>query len=124
MNRRNYLKYQECLSGLPGVFLFPYKQTESHNYQYVVVEIDESITQVSRDSLMQVLHVENVIARRYFYPGCHRMEPYKSYFPHAGLLLPETEKLVERILILPTGTAVSVEDIANICEIIKLALGV
>ena len=124
VNRRNYLKYQECLSGLPGVFLFPYKQTESHNYQYVVVEIDESITQVSRDSLMQVLHVENVIARRYFYPGCHRMEPYKSYFPHAGLLLPETEKLVERILILPTGTAVSVEDIANICEIIKLALGV
>ena len=124
VNYRNYLKYQECLSGLPGVFLFPYNQAENHNYQYVVVEIDESITQVSRDFLMQTLHSENVIARRYFYPGCHRMEPYKSYFPHAGLLLPETEKLVERILILPTGTAVSVEDIANICEIIKLALGV
>ena len=124
VNHRNYIKYQECLSGLPGVFLFPYSQAENHNYQYVVVEIDESITQVSRDFLMQTLHSENVIARRYFYPGCHRMEPYKSYFPHAGLLLPETEKLVERILILPTGTAVSVEDIANICEIIKLALGV
>ena len=42
---------------------------------------------------MKILHAENVIARRYFYPGCHRMEPYKSLFPNAGLVLPETEKI-------------------------------
>ena len=35
------------------------------------------------------------------------MEPYRSYFPHAGLVLPETEKMVKRVLSLPTGTAVS-----------------
>ncbi len=42
-------------------------------------------------TLVRVLHAENVLARRYFYPGCHEMEPYRSYFPHAGLVLPETE---------------------------------
>jgi dTDP-4-amino-4,6-dideoxygalactose transaminase len=50
------------------------------------------------------------------------MEPYRSYFPHAGLLLPETEKLTERIIILPTGTGVSSEEITKICDIIRLVI--
>ncbi|MFM6001897.1 MAG: DegT/DnrJ/EryC1/StrS family aminotransferase, partial [Sphaerospermopsis kisseleviana] len=52
----------------------------------------------------------------------HRMQPYRSYFPHAGLLLPETEKLGQRVLVLPTGTAISEEDIGKICEIIRLII--
>ncbi|MDB9538489.1 DegT/DnrJ/EryC1/StrS family aminotransferase, partial [Anabaenopsis arnoldii] len=120
VNRRNYDCYQEGLAGIPGVSLFPVNQAEKHNYQYIVLEIDEEKAQVSRDMLIKILHAENVIARRYFYPGCHRMEPYRSYFPHAGLLLPETEKLGQRVLVLPTGTAISEEDIGKICQIIYL----
>ena len=71
---------------------------------------------------MRVLHAENVLARRYFYPGCHEMEPYRSYFPHAGLLLPETERLTQRVMSLPTGTAVGPEETAAICAIIRLAV--
>jgi dTDP-4-amino-4,6-dideoxygalactose transaminase len=72
---------------------------------------------------VQVLHAENVLARRYFYPGCHRMEPYRSYFPHAGLLLPHTERLASRVLILPTGTAVGRDQITGICRVIRMAVG-
>ena len=50
------------------------------------------------------------------------MEPYRSYFPHAGLLLPETDKLVQRVLVLPTGTAVGLDEISTICEIIRLVV--
>ena len=50
------------------------------------------------------------------------MEPYCSYFPHAGLLLPETEKLVERVLSLPTGTAIASDDISRICQIIRFVV--
>ena len=71
---------------------------------------------------MRVLHAENVLARRYFYPGCHEMEPYRSYFPHAGLLLPETEKLTQRVMSLPTGTAVGAQEINEVCAIIRLAV--
>ena len=71
---------------------------------------------------MEVLHAENVRVRRYFYPGCHQMEPYRSYYPNAGLLLPQTEKLSERILCLPTGTAVSTEDVDIICRLIRFAV--
>lgn len=122
VNRRNYQCYQEGLAGIAGVSLFPMNEAEKHNYQYIVLEIDEEQTQVSRDLLVKILHAENVIARRYFYPGCHRMEPYRSYFPHAGLLLPETEKLAQRVLILPTGTAISTKDIEIICQIIQSSL--
>jgi len=63
-----------------------------------------------------------VLARKYFWPGCHRMEPYRSYFPHAGLLLPNTERLVQRVMSLPTGTAVGNKEIEAICSIIRLAV--
>lgn len=122
VNRRNYYCYQEGLAGIPGVCLFGVNEAEKHNYQYIVLEIEEEEAQVSRDMLIKILHAENVIARRYFYPGCHRMEPYRSYFPHAGLLLPETEKLGQRVLVLPTGTAISHSHIKTICEVIQLSI--
>lgn len=120
INYRNYKQYQYELADIPGVYLFPHNEVEKCNYQYIVLEIDETITQVTRDQLIDILHAENVLARRYFYPGCHRMEPYRSYFPHAGLLLSETEKLVKKILILPTGTAVGQDEISKICQLIRL----
>jgi dTDP-4-amino-4,6-dideoxygalactose transaminase len=122
INYRNYNCYKTELADLPGVTLFPYNETEKGNYQYIVLEIDPNITRMTRDQIMQVLQAENVIARRYFFPGCHRMEPYHSYFPHAGLMLPETERLTQRVLVLPTGTAIALEDIQIICQIIRLAI--
>ena len=123
VNYRNYKLYQAYLADVPGVQLVSYDESERLNYQYVVLDVDEDVTGISRDDLVRVLHAENVIARRYFYPGCHRMEPYRSYFPHAGLLLPVTERLVQRLMLLPTGTAIGPDEIGTICQIIRLAVG-
>jgi len=119
VNRRNYLQYREELKEVPGVGVEAYDERDRCNYQYVVLEVDESGSLPDRDSLARILHSENVFARRYFYPGCHRMEPYRSYFPHAGLLLPNTERLARRVLLLPTGTAVASREIAEIVRIIR-----
>lgn len=121
-NYRSYRQYQEELRDVPGIRLLVYNETEKCNYQYVVLEVDDTLTMLSRDQFVDVLFAENVLARRYFYPGCHRLEPYRSYFPHAGLLLRETERLVTRVLSLPTGTAVSPEDVTKICEVIRLVI--
>ena len=121
-NRDSYLAYRECLSDIPGCHLIAYDGSEKNNYQYLVIEIDQNLTGISRDLLVDILHAENIRARRYFYPGCHRMEPYRSYYPNAGLLLPETESLVERVLVLPTGTAVARPEIQKICQIIRFAI--
>lgn len=119
INRRNYERYRHEFAGVAGVTMVEYDDHDRCNYQYIVAEINQSVTRISRDQLLEVLHAENVLARRYFYPGCHRMEPYRSYFPHAGLLLPQTERLAGRVLVLPTGSAVTPDDITKLCAILK-----
>jgi dTDP-4-amino-4,6-dideoxygalactose transaminase len=121
-NRENHFLYREGLRDIPGVRMAAYDAAERSNFQYVVLEIDEDEAGIGRDLLLRLLHAENVVARRYFHPGCHRMEPYRSYYPHAGLLLPQTERLSGRILSLPTGTAVSPADISAICNLIRLSV--
>jgi dTDP-4-amino-4,6-dideoxygalactose transaminase len=121
-NRANHASYAAALSGIRGISLQPYAADERSNYQYVVLEIEEEESGLTRDELQRVLWVEHVMARRYFYPGCHRMEPYRSYFPHAGLLLPDTEGLVRRVLTLPTGTAVDESIIGRVCDILRAAV--
>lgn len=122
VNYQNYNQYRSELADLPGLRILTYNESEKNNYQYIVLEIDENDSGLSRDTLMNILWEENILARRYFHPGCHRMEPYRSYFPHSGLLLPETEKITQRILILPTGIALKSEDIQKICQIIRFCL--
>ena len=123
VNQDNHALYRRTLADVPGIHVFEYDPAEKNNCQYVVLEVDSDLAGISRDTLVKVLWAENVMARRYFYPGCHQMEPYKTLFPDAGLHLPETERLSARTLILPTGTAVSGADIEVVGEIIKLAVG-
>lgn len=122
VNRENYRAYQQHLAEVPGVSLLDFDEREHCNYQYVVLEVNEEATGLARDQLLAVLHAENIRARRYFWPGCHRMEPYRSYFPNAGLILPETEKVARRVVVLPTGTALNPEDVAVVCGIIGAAI--
>ena len=64
--------------------MLAYDEAEKNNYQYIVFEVDERRFGLGRDEIVSTLRAEGVLARRYFYPGCHRMEPYRSLFPHAG----------------------------------------
>ncbi|MEO1763631.1 MAG: aminotransferase class I/II-fold pyridoxal phosphate-dependent enzyme, partial [Cyanobacteria bacterium J06629_18] len=120
-NRKNYNQYLQELSNIPGVNLISYNESERCNYQYVIVEIDESIARINRDKIYQILWAENILARRYFYPGCHQMEPYRSRNADMGLMLTNTRHLASRVLALPTGTAIGAKEISNICQIIRLA---
>jgi dTDP-4-amino-4,6-dideoxygalactose transaminase len=122
VNRRNYDCYKTGLTSVPGISVIDYSTAEKSNYQYVVVEVDPDIVPLNRDELVAVLHAENVLARKYFWPGCHEMEPYRTYCPNARLLLPETERMAARIMVLPTGQAVGERDIEVICGIIITAL--
>ena len=122
INRRNYSLYEQGLAGFPGISLLSFASSERCNFQYVVVEVNEAEAGLSRDELLKVLHAERVLARRYFWPGCHRMEPYRSHFPHASSLLPHTEAVARRVIVLPTGTAIGPQEIMKVCDIIQTAL--
>jgi dTDP-4-amino-4,6-dideoxygalactose transaminase len=105
---------------VPGISLVTFDEHEKCNYQYVVLEIDDHAMGITRDQLDDILWAENVLSRRYFYPGCHRMQPYRTSYPQAALLLPETERLTNKVLCLPTGTAVGASEIKGICQLIRL----
>ena len=116
-NSRHYDQYEAGLAGLPAVHIRPRKTMTGTTFHYVVIEVDDNAG-VDRDLLLQVLTAEGVIARRYFYPGCHRMDPYRR--PGVTTRLPTTERVCTRILQLPTGTAISASDIRTICRLMAL----
>ena len=122
VNYANYKQYEKSLEDVPGVRLLRYNEKEKNNYQYIIVEIDEELVGVSRDDIITVLRAHDVLARRYFYPGCHNMEPYRSFFPHARLLLPVTELVARRVIVLPTGTSMDNESIIRVCGVIQNAV--
>jgi len=122
VNRDNYGMYRDLLGDLPGMKLISYDKRQNPNYQYIILEVDEDVTAMPRDRLVDILQHENILARKYFFPGCHGMEPYRSYFPHSGLLLPHTQKVLSRVMSLPTGTSVGKEDIERICGLIRFIL--
>ncbi|WP_214410579.1 DegT/DnrJ/EryC1/StrS family aminotransferase [Sphaerisporangium fuscum] len=114
-NVLNYERYHSELAGLPGVRVLLYEG--GNNCQYIVMEIDETVTGVGRDTLRAVLATENVRCRSYFAPGCHMMDAYRG-----SSRLPRTEAVSERVLGLPTGTAVSDEDVIRVCQIIRFVV--
>jgi dTDP-4-amino-4,6-dideoxygalactose transaminase len=119
INRDNYERYYDGLHDLPGISVVQYDPTDRNNYQYIVLEVNPEIAPLNRDELGAVLHSENVLTRKYFWPGCHRMEPYRSLQPNASLLLPETERTASRVLLLPNGQAVNKDSVETICWIIS-----
>jgi len=122
INKRNLAAYREGLSDLPGVHCLEYSASERNNHQYVVLEIEETTAGLTRDELHAVLHAEKILARRYFFPGCHQMEPYRTECPGVAADLPETVLLCKKVLVMPTGTAVSEAEISVISGIIRTAL--
>jgi len=118
-NYRNLAAYKADLQDLPGIRVLDYDPDERNSHHYVVLEINER-SNATRDQVIAALHAENVLARKYFWPGCHDMKPYRDLFPHAGLMLSGTRQVADRVIVLPTGTAIGVSDIASISSIIRL----
>lgn len=113
-NRERHVEYQRVLDGMAGLSLIQYPAGETNNFQYVVVDVDDAVTGLSRDELLELLAAENVICRRYFHPGVHRMPPYRDNPNYGSLDLPVTDALCQRLLILPNGQLISREDIGKI----------
>ncbi|GIG88357.1 DegT/DnrJ/EryC1/StrS family aminotransferase [Plantactinospora endophytica] len=115
-NRGNHRRYLAALTGVPGVELLDPDPAARHGQHYVVLRVDRERLGVHRDDLMAVLRAENVVARRYFYPGCHRMAPYRS----DGWSFPHADALADALLTLPTGTAVEAAEIDRIAEVVRV----
>lgn len=121
-NKAHYDHYRQRLSPLPGIRFLDYDDMEATNFQYIAIEIDPATARATRDEVMYALHAQQIMVRRYFYPGCHRMEPYASLYPRLANQLPVTDAVCQKVLILPNGTGISPEDVNRVCDAIAAEL--
>ena len=114
-NKQVYSYYKEKLSQVDGISVVDYTKDEKHNYHYIVTEVDAQIFGCSRDAIHSYLKTKGIMARRYFYPGCHKSEPYKSLYPDVNL--PYTDVLCMRVLALPGGSGIN--ELGQVDEIVE-----
>jgi len=119
-NRQQHSLYRSLLRDVPALELFPVSDVSRRNCQYVVTLVSPSAG-LERDELVELLHAEHVLARRYFSPGCHRMMPYRDDLDPATALS-ITDDLARRVLVLPTGASVSADDIGRIVNLLRFVL--
>jgi dTDP-4-amino-4,6-dideoxygalactose transaminase len=123
VNESNFRAYERALQGIEGVRLLPVAASRPHNFQYVVLEYTAPQGAIDRDGLVDVLWAENVIARRYFHPGCHRAAPYDT--PQRRATAPplvHTEAATQRVIVLPTGPAIGPQACEQIGAVIRCAV--
>lgn len=118
-NSNNYKLYQRELAGIPGLELIRYNEDEKCNFQYLVLNINAEETKINRDIIMNILWAENVIARNYFFPGCHKAEPYITKSGRKKNNLIVTDKLSNNFLSLPTGNGVNKSEIIKLCALLR-----
>lgn len=116
VNTRNYAAYREALADIPGVTVLDYDPAERNSHHYVVVEVDTRCA-TPRDGIVAALHAENVLARKYFWPGCHRMQPYASQGAGADGSLAHTEAVADKVIVLPNGPSVDAAAIRTIGQV-------
>lgn len=118
-NFRRHRAYDALLSDANGIKVLKYSEADSPNYHYSVIEVDDRAVS-NRDQLVAILHAENILARKYFWPGCHQMKPYRDLYPHSSLLLKNTIDVAERVIVLPNGS-LSDDELTAITSIIRVA---
>jgi dTDP-4-amino-4,6-dideoxygalactose transaminase len=120
-NEGLFQQYEERLAMIPGLTLVKPAGVSFSNCQYLVCRVDEDAFGLSRNQLVEVLRAENVLARRYFYPGAHRSIPYAQSFPQYLDRLPNTDALCQTCIQFPIGALVSGQDAEVVCDILATA---
>ena len=115
-NKAVYRAYVDGLADMPGLSLVRYDETESNNYWYIALQVLPEFG-LSRERVVQILQAENVLARRYFFPGCHKMQPYCTMPVGIEAQVPKTDSLSQNCLILPGGSEVDPADATRICTL-------
>ena len=120
-NKKLFEVYTDRLKDIDGIELYVPKNVTKSNYQYAACDVEADEFGMSRDTLLQVLQAENVLARRYFYPGTHRCLGFDIDADEVAKRLPVTERLCLTGLQLPLGARVSVDAAHKICDVIEFA---
>ena len=118
--RRNAHRYAQAVADIPGVGATGVAGIDESNAQHVVLRVDAQAAGISRDRLVELLWAEGVRVRRYFYPGAHRLAPYRERSRQPSL--PVTDRVASEVICLPTGEGVGDAAIDAVGDTIRFIL--
>lgn len=100
--RAVYEAYNRELAGIPGLRTHRLDRFGTNNHRYYAVFVEAGFG-ASRDAAVDAMWRDNVLVRRYFYPGCHRMRYYRERGIYRDVRLPATDRALGSIIALPTS---------------------
>ena len=108
--------YETGLSGIPGLTLPMTRSWATHVYWMYAILIDEQKFGMSKDRLRQALLDKGIDTRDFFYAPCD--QPLLKSFSPKGQF-PITERIATEGCYLPSGLAITDDQIRTVCETIR-----
>jgi perosamine synthetase len=109
--------YREGLKGLP--LAFQDGATDPAHSRHLFIVMVEEGARLTRDELLAGLRLRNLGATIHYEP-LHQMPLYRR---NGATTLPHTERIATRILTLPIGASVTVDDAAEVVGAVRELLG-
>lgn len=108
-------RYISNLKNIDGIKLSNKQDGVESNYAYFPVIFDGF--KKTRDEVFEELKLNNIIARKYFYPLTSSFECYNGQYNEEDT--PIAKHIAEKVLTLPLYADLELDDVDRICEIIK-----
>jgi dTDP-4-amino-4,6-dideoxygalactose transaminase len=123
IERRNEirLRYERKLRDVAGIRFQQVSEARWSTCKDFSVIVDEKEFGHSRDWLVELLHRENIGARKYFSPPVHRQKLYSGMWD--GRALPVTDLVSDGVVSLPIYSSLTDESVDKVCEVIRRTQG-
>lgn len=108
--------YNERLGNVPGIRISTNQQDVKPNYAYYPVIFEPEVFGKSRDEIHELLRVNEIYARKYFYPLTNTFDCYKGKFDLGDT--PVALDLSGKVLTLPLYADLRIDQVDRICDII------
>ena len=121
IERRNEIgtRYERNLGDVAGLRFQKISEGARSTFKDFSVIVDEKEFGHSRDWLLDLLHRENIGARKYFSPPVHRQKLYRAMWD--GRALPVTDLISDGVVSLPIYSSLTDESVDKVCEVIRRA---
>ncbi len=109
-------KYRKLLGNIEGIKILQEREDVQSNYAYFPVLFEGY--KYTRDEVFEKLKLNDIIARKYFYPLTNDVDCYKDLSTAGADKTPIAKKVANSVLTLPMYAGLHDEDVEKICEII------
>lgn len=106
-------RYRQNLAGIKGIKLLPEKRGIRQNYAYFPVFFEPIIFGKTRNQVFADLAINNIIARKYFYPLITDLQCYRGIYSITDT--PVARTMADQVMTLPMYADLDLKEVDRIC---------